>query len=163
MDHSELGRQIGLPKEKMDAHKIESEVHWKHGWIAYDKTVKTQKIKEYNRPDIIVADRRRNMITIVEIGITNQENLVETENIKRGKYEHLIENLNAQTLNQQTRTRVISYVMTWEGIVTKDHTTHRQSLGISDLSEAHIQRVVIQETQKLVLRDMKPREDYDTE
>ncbi|GBE59466.1 reverse transcriptase domain containing protein [Babesia ovata] len=79
--HSELGRQIGLPKEKMDAHKIESEVHGKHGWITYDKTVKTQKIKEYNRPDIIVADRRRNMITIVEIGITNQYNLVETETI----------------------------------------------------------------------------------
>ncbi|GBE61044.1 Extracellular matrix-binding ebh, putative [Babesia ovata] len=37
--HSAVGKQIGLPKEKMDAHKIESEVHGKHGWIAYDKTV----------------------------------------------------------------------------------------------------------------------------
>ncbi|GBE60873.1 reverse transcriptase domain containing protein [Babesia ovata] len=160
--HSELGRQIGLPKEKMDAHKIESEVHGKHGWIAYDKTVKTQKIKEYNRPDIIVADRRRNMITIVEIGITNQDNLVETEIFKKRKYEALIEDLKARQFNQHTTFRAIPYVMTWEGIVTNKHTKYRRDLGISDRLEAHIQRVVIQETQKLVLRDMKPREDYDS-
>ncbi|CDR71844.1 hypothetical protein, conserved [Babesia bigemina] len=160
--HSVLGRQIGLPKEKIDAHKIESEVHGKYGWIAYDKTVKTQKTKEYNRPDIILADRRRNTITIVEIGITNQDNLVDTEKFKKQKYEDLIEDLKARQFNQHTKIRVIPYVMTWEGIVTKEHSKYRRDLGISDRMEAHIQRVVIQETHKIVMRDMKPKEDYDS-
>ncbi|GBE60158.1 reverse transcriptase domain containing protein [Babesia ovata] len=99
---------------------------------------------------------------IVEIGITNQDNLVETEIFKKRKYEALIEDLKARQFNQHTTFRAIPYVMTWEGIVTNKHTKYRRDLGISDRLEAHIQRVVIQETQKLVLRDMKPREDYDS-
>ncbi|CDR96660.1 hypothetical protein BBBOND_0305640 [Babesia bigemina] len=150
---SVLGRQIGLPKEKIDAHKIESQVHVKYGWIAYEMTVKTRKTKEYNRPDIILADRRRNTITIVEIVISNQDNLVDTEKFKKQKYEDLIGDL---------KIRVIPYVMTWEGIVTKEHSKYVRDLGISDRTEAHEQRVVIQETDKIVMRDMKPREDYDS-
>ncbi|CDR94301.1 hypothetical protein BBBOND_0106100 [Babesia bigemina] len=52
--------------------------------------------------------------------------------------------------------------MTWEGIVTKEHSKCRRDLGMSDRMESHIQRVVIQETHKIVMRDMKPREDYDS-
>ncbi|CDR95296.1 hypothetical protein BBBOND_0204540 [Babesia bigemina] len=104
--HAVLGRQIGLSKETIDAHKIESEVHGKYRWIAYDKTVKFQKTKEYNRPDIILADRRRNTITIVEIGISNQYNLVDTE-FKKHKCEDIIEDLEARQFNQQTKIRVI--------------------------------------------------------
>ncbi|GBE59195.1 reverse transcriptase domain containing protein [Babesia ovata] len=132
------------------------------GCTSYDKTVKTQKIKEYNRPDIIVADRRRNMITIVEIGIINQGNLVETKS-KGRKYETLIEDLKARQFNQQTIVSATPYVVTWEVIVTKQHTKYARDLGTSDRLEAHIQRVVIQATQKPMLRDMKPREDYDCE
>ncbi|CDR97062.1 hypothetical protein BBBOND_0309650 [Babesia bigemina] len=91
---------------------------------------RTQKTKEYNRPDIILADRRKNTITIVEIGITNQYNPVDTDKFKKQKYEDLIEDLKARQFNQQTKIRVIPYVMTWEGIVTKEHSKYRRDLGI---------------------------------
>ncbi|CDR98088.1 hypothetical protein BBBOND_0405720 [Babesia bigemina] len=51
--------------------------------------------------------------------------------------------------------------MTWEGIVTKEHSKYRRYLGISDRMDAHIPRVVIQETHEIVMRDMEPKEDYD--
>ena len=48
------------------------------------------------------------------------------------------------------KTRIIPYVLTWDGIVTKYHAKYRKALEISDRIEAYIQSVNLKETLKSV-------------
>ena len=42
--------------------------------------------------------------------------------------------------------KIIPYVMTWEGLVTKYHKKHRNEIGISLKTEAYIQSLVLKKT-----------------
>ncbi|EQB61882.1 hypothetical protein NAPIS_ORF00547 [Vairimorpha apis BRL 01] len=44
------------------------------------------------------------------------------------------------------KTRIIPYVLTWDGLVTKYHTKYRKALEISDRIEAYIQSVTLKKT-----------------
>ncbi|GIX63935.1 reverse transcriptase domain containing protein [Babesia caballi] len=107
------------------------------------------------RPDIIVADKRKNRITIVEIGITFQNNLVKTEMEKKDKYQDLGKQMKFQTFgNHDTEIVIIPWVMTWDGVVTEFHNSYRRQLGISDRMEAQLQRIVLQQSHNFVLREL---------
>ena len=43
-------------------------------------------------------------------------------------------------------TRIIPYVMTWDGIVTRHHRRHIAALGLSVRTEAYIQSLAIKKT-----------------
>ncbi|GIX62315.1 reverse-transcriptase domain containing protein,putative [Babesia caballi] len=110
---------------------------------------------QFNRPDIIVADKRKNRITIVEIGITSQNNLVKTEMEKKDKYQDLGKQMKFQTFgNHDTEIVIIPWVMTWDGVVTEFHNSYRRQLGISDRMEAQLQRIVLQQSHNFVLREL---------
>ncbi|KAI5169432.1 hypothetical protein PAEPH01_0707 [Pancytospora epiphaga] len=55
-------------------------------------------------------------MTLMDMGITSQDRLVTVETEKMHKYD-----VHANKLGQEygCRTRIISYVMTWDGVVTK--------------------------------------------
>ena len=42
--------------------------------------------------------------------------------------------------------KIILYVMTWEGLVTKYHKKHRDEIGITPKTEAYIQSLVLKKT-----------------
>ena len=44
------------------------------------------------------------------------------------------------------RTRIIPYVMTWDGIVTKLHKRYANDIGITESVEAYIQAIVLKKT-----------------
>ncbi|GIX63000.1 reverse-transcriptase domain containing protein,putative [Babesia caballi] len=111
--------------------------------------------KHGTHPDIIVADKRKNRITIVEIGITSQNNLVKTEMEKKDKYQDLGKQMKFQTFgNHDTEIVIIPWVMTWDGVVTEFHNSYRRQLGISDRMEAQLQRIVLQQSHNFVLREL---------
>ncbi|KAI5177416.1 hypothetical protein PAEPH01_2470, partial [Pancytospora epiphaga] len=89
-----------------------------------------------NRPDIFVLDKKRREIILIEVGITSQERLVTVETEKIHKYDVL-----ANKLGQKygCRTRIIPYVMTWDGVVTKYHRRHSKDIGITESVESYIQ------------------------
>ncbi|EQB61884.1 hypothetical protein NAPIS_ORF00549 [Vairimorpha apis BRL 01] len=62
--------------------------------------------------------------------------IVERETEKLRKYDLLANELG---LIQGCKTRIIPYVLTWDGLVTKYHTKYRKALEISDRIEAYIQ------------------------
>ncbi|GIX62787.1 reverse transcriptase homolog [Babesia caballi] len=104
----------------------------------------------------IVADKRKNRITIVEIGITSQNNLVKTEMEKKDKYQDLGKQMKFQTFgNHHTEIVIIPWVMTWDGVVTEFHNSYRRQLGISDRMEAQLQRIVLQQSHNFVLRELR--------
>lgn len=46
--------------------------------------------------------------------------------------------------------KIIPYVMTWEGLVTKYHKKHRNEIGISNKTEAYTQLLVLEKSLEYV-------------
>ncbi|KAK1939735.1 putative reverse transcriptase, partial [Babesia divergens] len=113
--HFVLARQIGVPNLKhLDKHKVEARLFGRNGWITFNKEVKTDKAVTHNKPDIILAEEKKNRITVVEVGVTCQDNLEQVEIEKKHKYEPLTKQMEHHKWNKNTEIRLIPYVMTWD-------------------------------------------------
>ena len=97
----------------------------------------------HNRPDIVVHDKTRNEMTIVEVGITSLERLQEVEIAKTRKYGPLAAELKRI---YGCKVSVIPYVMTWDGVVTPYHKKCQREIGIPRNVEAYIQTVALRRT-----------------
>ncbi|GIX62281.1 reverse transcriptase domain containing protein [Babesia caballi] len=117
--HRTLAKELGVKNiKKVERYKIDDRKFTKNGWISYDMSIHTEKKVQFNRPDIIVADKRKNRITIVEIGITSQNNLVKTEMEKKDKYQDLRKQMKFQTFgNHDTEIVIIPWVMTYNFVL----------------------------------------------
>ena len=60
--------------------------------------------------------------------------LTQVENEKTRKYDLIANEL---SLTYKCKVKIIPYVMTWEGLVTKYHKKHRSAIGISTKTEAN--------------------------
>ncbi|TBT97701.1 hypothetical protein CWI37_2123p0010, partial [Hamiltosporidium tvaerminnensis] len=91
-------------------------------------------------PDILILDKKKNKITLIEVGITSQDSLQIVETEKLRKYDLLANELG---LIYRCGVEIIPYVMTWDGIVTKYHKSHFKRLEIPMNLEAYIQSIVL--------------------
>ena len=110
--------------------------------IRVDTTVRTSTKQPANRPDIVIHDKKRKEI-IIEIGITSQDQLSIVENEKMRKYDVLAKEMGAM---HGCKTRIIPYVMTWDGIVTRFHGKYSKEIGLTTKIEAYIQYIVLKKT-----------------
>lgn len=122
--------------------------------IRVDTTIKTDIKIRYNKPDIVVIDKKLKEILIVEIGVTSIDNLQQVESEKLRKYDLLANELG---LIHGCKTRIIPYVLTWDGIVTKYHAKYRKKLEITDRIEAYIQSVTLKKTLESVSLEYRRR------
>ncbi|KAF7684195.1 hypothetical protein TCON_0618 [Astathelohania contejeani] len=81
-----------------------------------------------NRPDIFIYNKRENESILVKAGITSQNNLQIVETEKKRKYDLLTNELD---LLYKAKTKIIPYVMTWDGVVTKYHRNYLKELNIT--------------------------------
>ena len=51
--------------------------------------------------------------------------------------------------------KIIPYVLTWEGLVTKYHKKHRSEIGINTKTEAYIQSLVLKKTLESISFDRR--------
>ncbi|TBU11228.1 hypothetical protein CWI38_1314p0030 [Hamiltosporidium tvaerminnensis] len=104
--------------------------------IRVDTRIKTDVKIRNNRPDIFILDKKKNKITLIEVGITFQESL-----------QIVITNkTNRLGLIYKCSVEIIPCVMTWDGIVTKYHKSHLKRLEIPMNVEAYIQSIVLKKT-----------------
>jgi hypothetical protein len=82
---------------------------------------------------LFILDEKNNEITIIEVGITRQDQLQRVEAEKHRKYDLLTKELG---ILYKSRTRIIPYVMRWGGVITNFHRRHRNDLGITPAIEA---------------------------
>ncbi|EQB62390.1 hypothetical protein NAPIS_ORF00032 [Vairimorpha apis BRL 01] len=75
-------------------------------------------------------------LLIVEVGMTNQDLLTIVENEKLRKYDLLANELG---IIYKSKTKIIPYVMTWDGVVTTYHKKYIKKLRIQPSLEAYIQ------------------------
>ena len=76
---------------------------------------------KYNKPDIFILDKVKKELIMVEVGIRSFDNLRAVETEKRNKYDLLANHCAA--IHKVANTKIIPYVMTWEGVVTKYHSS----------------------------------------
>ena len=160
--HNEVVRSIhlgfctkyGIKRcRRLRSHRVESTVENSRVCIRTDTPIVTSTGVRANRPDIVVHDKVRNEITIVEVGITSQNNLQEVEIEKTRKYGLLAGELAHM---YKCKVDIIPYVMTWEGVVTKHHRKYRKALGIERHVEAYIQSQVLKRTFVSAIASLQP-------
>ncbi|TBU10851.1 reverse transcriptase [Hamiltosporidium tvaerminnensis] len=134
--HNEVVRCIHLlllnkykfkSSKRIRSHSVQEILDNEYAEIRVDTRIKTDVKIRNNRPDIFVLDKRRNKITLIEVGITSQDSLQIVETEKLRKYDLLANELG---LIYKCSVEIIPYVITWDGIVTKYHKTYLKRLQI---------------------------------
>ena len=146
--------------KKLRSHSVQQIVANKYVKIRIDTTIKIDVKIKYNKPDIVVIDKKSKEILIVEIGVTSIDNLQQVESKKLRKYDVLVNELG---LIHECKTRIIPYVLTWDGIVTKYHAKYRKELAISDQIEAYIQSITLKKTLESVTMEFRRGADLTIE
>ncbi|EQB59856.1 reverse transcriptase [Vairimorpha apis BRL 01] len=131
---------IAIGNKKLRGYFVQQIVANKYVEIRVDTTIKTDVKIRYNKPDILLIDKIKKELLIVEIGVTSLDNLQQVESEKFRKYDELANELG---LIHGCKTKIIPYVITWDGIVSKYHSKHRKELGITDRIEAYIQSTTL--------------------
>ena len=142
--HLTLCNKYGIRNsKKLRSHSVQEVVANENVEIRVDTRIKTDVKIQHNRPDLFVHDKKRKEITLIEVGITNLDLLTQVENEKSRKYDLIANEL---ALSYKCKVKIIPYVMTWEGLVTKYHKKHRSEIGITTKTEAYIQSLVLKKT-----------------
>ncbi|KAM0678375.1 hypothetical protein BDAP_001089 [Binucleata daphniae] len=115
----------------------------------------TLKMK-HDRPDLFVLDKKNKEITLIEVGITNFDLLTQVVNEKLRKYYLITSEL---ALTYKCKFKIVPYVMTWDGIVTKCHKKYITEIGIQPKTEAYIQALVMRKTLKSLFHERRSLEE----
>ncbi|KAG0435393.1 LINE-1 retrotransposable element ORF2 protein, partial [Dictyocoela muelleri] len=111
--------------------------------ITVDIPIKTDVLISDNRPDIVVINKNEKKIFFIEIGITNIDNLKQTESWKRRKYE-LLGREYGRMMNMEVT--VIPFVMSWDGHVTSYNKKYREIIGMNYDVFGYVQSVCLNKT-----------------
>ena len=151
--HLLLCNEFGIKSAKrMKTHSVQEIVGNDKVEIRVDTRIKTDTRVGHDRPDIFVKDKRRNTITLIEVGITNQDILQTVETEKLRKYDVLANEL---SMIHKCKVNIIPYVLTWDGVVTTYHEKYRKELKVTNHIEAYIQSKVLHKTLESVSLDFR--------
>ena len=152
--HLHIARQYGLTNNaSISKHKLSPLLSNNKVTIRCDVPILTHVRTEFNKPDLCVIDHVNKEITIIEVGITNSETLVEKEIEKLHKYSHLANDLLYQY--EAKSARCVPIVLSWDGLVTKHFRRHAETIKLKPPLIAHIQRAIIKATSEWVIADAK--------
>ncbi|TBU06461.1 subunit Rpn7 of 26S proteasome, partial [Hamiltosporidium magnivora] len=121
--HNEVVRCLHLLLQ-IDISLIQEILDNEYAAIRVDIKIKTDVKIRNNRPDIVILDKKKNKITLIELGLI-----------------------------YKCHVEIIPYVMTWDGIVTKYHKSHLKRLEIPMNVEAYIQSIVLKKTVETISFD----------
>jgi hypothetical protein len=147
-------------RSKLRTHSVQETVSNRDVTINVDTRANTAIKIEACKPDILIIDKKLKEITIVEIGITSPSQLITVETEKKRKYDILANHLGQL---HKMKTKIIPWVMTWDGIVTKTHKYYLKQLGINENIEAYMQSLVLRKTLESISLDHRRGEESNQE
>ncbi|TBU12792.1 reverse transcriptase, partial [Hamiltosporidium tvaerminnensis] len=147
-----LNRYKFKSSKRIRSHSVQEILDNEYAEIRVDTRIKTAVKIRNNRPEIFILDKKKNKITLIEVGITSQDSLQIVETEKLRKYDLLANELG---LIYKCSVEIIPYVMTWDGIVTKYHKSHLKRLEIPMNVEAYIQSIVLKKTVEIIFFDRR--------
>ncbi|VDN02892.1 unnamed protein product [Thelazia callipaeda] len=118
--------------------------------IRFDRRVRTAIRIKADRPDIMIHDRKRREVILIEVGITNQEELTAVETGKKRKYDVLASKVGSE---MKCRTKTIPYAMTCDGIGRNLYKRYAKEIIIPDHVGAYIQLVLKKTLQNILVDD----------
>lgn len=124
----------------------------KYAKIIIDTPIKTDIHVDHNRPDMVVFDKKKGEILFVEVGITNQNILQSVELEKYRKYDILAKEYSR--INKMP-VKIVPYVLSWDGVVTKLYKKYRRELGIERNIHCYIQSLVLKKTFESISIDFR--------
>ncbi|TBU07250.1 hypothetical protein CWI39_0345p0010 [Hamiltosporidium magnivora] len=122
--HNEVVRCIHLlllnkykfkSSKRIRSHSVQEILYNEYAEIRVDTRIKTDVNIRCNRPDIFVSDKRKNKIPLIEVGITSP----------KIHFKHELAGL-----IYKCSVEIISYGITWDGIITKYHNMYVKRLQI---------------------------------
>ncbi|KAG0435865.1 Retrovirus-related Pol polyprotein from type-1 retrotransposable element R2 [Dictyocoela muelleri] len=146
--HLRLLNKYGIStRKKLKNHKIEKVVKNDKAEILTEIPIRTDTHVRNNKPDIVVFDNEKELIYLIDIGITSIENLKKYEIEKVQKYRLL-----AKEMEQLYSKKVIivPYVITWDGVATEFNKKYRKIIDIDDRLHAYIQGVCLRLTSEIL-------------
>lgn len=123
--HLALCNRYGIKKTKRL--RDEATVANEEAVIIVDTRIKTDLKLAHNKLFIVVHDKKRKVILIVEVGITSQDRLQTVESEKWHKYDVLAKKMAG---DYKCSSKIMPFVMTWDGIVSKFHHRHITPLDL---------------------------------
>ncbi|KAF9761019.1 hypothetical protein NGRA_2897 [Nosema granulosis] len=157
--HLLMAKKYGFTRNtKVRTHSVQEVMTNDNTEILVDTRVATDVKVSHNKPDILIVDKKRKKIIIIEVGITNLDLLSVVENEKLRKYDFLANELG---LIHKCRTKIIPYVMTWDGVMTNFHKKYLKELDVQPHLEAYIQSLVLKKTLESISLDRRRGYDMD--
>ncbi|TBU00191.1 hypothetical protein CWI36_1717p0010 [Hamiltosporidium magnivora] len=123
-----LNRYKHKSSKRIRSHSVQEILDNEYAEIRVDTRIKTDVKIRNNRPDIFILDKKKNKITLIEVGITSQDSLQIVKTEKLRKYDLLANDFGL----------LIGVV---EGVATKYHKSHLKRLEIPMNVEAYIQSI----------------------
>ncbi|XP_029655345.1 uncharacterized protein LOC115229060 [Octopus sinensis] len=147
--HLHVCRQFGIKKTgKLKSHSVQSSLSARNVEIRVDTPILTDTQVQFNKPDIFIYDRLKNEITIIEMEITSQERLKQTEVEKLHKYDLLAGELK---MLYGAPVRIIPIVLTWDGVVSTCYKAYMEKLSVEGPTRTYIQGLVMKKTLEAIV------------
>ncbi|KAL6121353.1 hypothetical protein NUSPORA_01742 [Nucleospora cyclopteri] len=101
--------------------------------IRVDNRIKSNVKIQCNKPDLFIYDKK--CYNQIKLGITSQDNLQTVETKKLRNYDLLANEL---SLFYKCKVKIIPFVLTWDGVITKYHRMYVKKLFMSTKIQAFI-------------------------
>ncbi|XP_040078325.1 uncharacterized protein LOC120850049 [Ixodes scapularis] len=147
-------KKYGLNRSsKLKNYKVEKVISNDRIKIKSDIKMETALSLEYNKPDLMIHDRRTKEIPLVEVRITNKIILAKTELRKSRRYDVLKNEL--RVMYPGCKVITVPVVMIWDGLVTRNFKGYMKQLEVTDRLLAYMQSVVLKRTCESILEDRR--------
>ena len=150
--HWELCKRLGFHQsEKWYDHKPEPVLENEESKLLWDFNIRTDKVIEARRPDIVLIEKKKRVVSVVDVAIPGDFRVVDKETEKVIKYQNLALELNRMW---QCKTRVIPIVVGVLGTKSKlsewlsmleiqEERRHGLVQQVALLGSAHILRKIL--------------------
>lgn len=149
--HQELARKYGLVSGKLLPYYEyqPSNVLENENWIlTWDRTILTDQTVEANRPDIVLKDKKKKKVWLIDVAIPNNNNLKAKHAEKLSKYSQL-----AIAIRQQwgmVSVRTLPVVISSTGLIPRELHKSLKELEVNEKLWRPMQKAVILSTTRIV-------------
>ena len=152
--HWSLCKQYGFPRcDNWWTHQAEKVLENDDFKVLWDFSIRTDKVIEAHRPDIVIVDKRSKEALLVDVAIPGDARVAIKETEKINKYQDLA--IEVQRLWELRKVKVVPIVIGALGAVPVAFRKHLKSLNISDVSVEQLQRTAILGTANILRRYLK--------
>ncbi|KAG0435770.1 LINE-1 retrotransposable element ORF2 protein [Dictyocoela muelleri] len=147
--HLNLCKRYGFTdSKKIKNHKMEKILKNNNAEIFSEVTLKSDIRIKNNKPDLLVKDKRNNMIYIIDIGISSISNIKSYEIEKIEKYKILAREL---MILEKCDVQIVPYIVSWDGFCTEYNEKYRRMIDIKNKLHAFIQNKCMNMTFEIMM------------